>query len=125
MFRRLRWILCFSITPSVLSKKYYSLLLIIVSFASTLFFKINIVLINYIQIKTKCNRVIERVSKVVELLEERVLKMMWRKEVMKMLNMLKETTWRVTVGWFDFYHFYVFDSIISLQIIFLFFYQNS
>jgi len=75
--------------------------------------------------KTKCNGVIERVLKVVEPLEERVLKMMWRKEVMKMLNMLKETTWRITVGWFDFYHFYVLDSIISLQIIFLFFYQNS
>jgi len=39
-----------------------------------------------------------------------------------MLNMLKEAMWHVTVGWFDFYHFYVFDSIVSLQIIFLFFY---
>jgi len=69
--------------------------------------------------------VIERVLNVVEPLEERVLKMMWRKEVMKMLNMLKEATWCVTVGWFDFYHFYVLDSIISLQIIFFyFFYQN-
>jgi hypothetical protein len=35
---------------------------------------------------------------------------------------IKDDTWLALIGWPDFYPFYTLNSIISLQIIFLFFY---